>query len=93
MIYVFYGEDDFSSAEALTPLLEAVGPDDMRDSNVTRMDAGEYSIDRFGAAAMVVPFLAERRVVIVSGLLGAADPDPKKKSQSEPPNVFSGAQL
>lgn len=73
MIYVFYGEDDFSSAEALTPLLEAVGPEDMRDSNVTRMDAGQYSIERFGAAAMVVPFLAERRVVIVSGLLGTAE--------------------
>ena len=43
MIYVFHGEDGFSSAEALAPLLEVVGPPDMRESNVTRMDAGEFT--------------------------------------------------
>jgi DNA polymerase-3 subunit delta len=73
LIYVFYGEDDFSSSEAIKPLLAAVGPEDMRDSNVSRIDAGQYSIERFGAAAMVVPFLADRRVVVVSGLLGTAE--------------------
>ena len=73
MIYVFHGEDDFSSAEALTPLLEAVGTPDLREANVTRMDASEYNIERFGAAAMVVPFLADRRVVVVRGLLGTVE--------------------
>ena len=73
MIYVFYGDDGFSAHEALGELLESVGPPDVRDANVTRLDAGEYSIERFGAAAMVGPFLADRRLVVVSGLLGAAD--------------------
>ena len=73
MIYVFYGEDDFSSSEALNPLIEAVGPEDMRDSNITNIEGGRFSIDRFGAAAMVVPFLANRRLVIVRGLLGTAE--------------------
>ncbi|MCH7482568.1 MAG: hypothetical protein IIC31_07045, partial [Chloroflexi bacterium] len=57
MIYVFYGEDDFSAHEAIGELLEAVGSPDVRDANVTRLGAGEFSLDRFGAAAMVVPFL------------------------------------
>lgn len=73
MIYVFYGEDDFSSTEALTPLLDAVGTPDLRDSNVSRLDANEFTIEKFGSAAMVVPFLADRRVVVVRGLLGAAE--------------------
>ena len=73
MIYVFHGEDDFSSSEALKPLVQAVGTEDMRDSNVSRLDAGGFSLQSFGAAAMVVPFLADRRLVIVRGLLAAAE--------------------
>ena len=73
MIYVFYGDDGFSAHEALGELLEKVGSPDVRDANVTRLEAGEFSLDRFGAAAMVVPFLADRRLVIVRGLLSAAD--------------------
>ena len=73
MIYVFYGDDGFSAHEALEELLEHVGPPDVRDANVTRLEAGEFSLERFGAAAMVVPFLADRRLVIVSGLLATAD--------------------
>jgi DNA polymerase-3 subunit delta len=73
LIYLFYGEDDFSSAEAIKPLIEAVGPEDMRDTNVSVIDGVRFSIDSFGAAAMVVPFLADRRLVIVRGLLGTAE--------------------
>jgi DNA polymerase-3 subunit delta len=73
LIYVYYGEDDFSSSEAIKPLVEAVGSEDMRDSNVTTLEGGRFSIDRFGAAAMVVPFLADRRLVIVRGLLATAE--------------------
>jgi DNA polymerase III subunit delta len=73
LIYVFYGEDDFSSSEAIKPLIEAVGTEDMRDSNITTIEGARFSIDRFGAAAMVVPFLADRRLVIVRGLLGTAE--------------------
>ena len=73
MIYVFHGDDDFSSSEALGTLLEASGPPELRESNVTQLSAGEFSINRFGSAAMVVPFLAERRVVVVRGLLAASE--------------------
>jgi DNA polymerase-3 subunit delta len=73
LIYVFHGDDDFSSSEALGTLLEASGPPELRESNVTQLSAGEFSINRFGSAAMVVPFLAERRVVVVRGLLAASE--------------------
>ena len=73
MIYVFHGEDNFSASEAVRRILEAAGPPEMRESNVTQLEAGEFSIERFGNAAMVMPFLADRRVVVVRGLLGAAE--------------------
>ena len=73
MIYVLHGEDSFSATEALRGLLEAVGPEDVRSSNVTDIEAREFSVDKLAAAAMVVPFLADRRAVIVRGLMGTAE--------------------
>ncbi|MEE8519535.1 MAG: DNA polymerase III subunit delta, partial [Dehalococcoidia bacterium] len=86
MIYVYHGEDDFSAAEALRHLIEAVGTDDLRESNVTQMTASEFTIDRFGAAAMVVPFLADRRLVVVRGLLGAGEGQRNARRGRRPAN-------
>ena len=73
MIYVLHGEDSFSATEALRGLLEAVGPEDVRDSNVSEIEARDFSVDKLAAAAMVVPFLADRRAVVVRGLMGTAE--------------------
>ena len=71
MIYVFHGDDDFSASEAARALVEMVGPDDLREANVAQLDANGFTVERFGAAAMVVPFLADRRLVMVRGLLAS----------------------
>ena len=71
MIYVFHGDDDFSASEAARALIEAVGPDDLREANVAQLDANGFTVERFGSAAMVVPFLADRRLVMVRGLLAS----------------------
>jgi DNA polymerase-3 subunit delta len=73
MIYVFTGDDDFSIAQAVETLLEAVGPEELRESNVSRLDGAGLTVEAFGAAAMVSPFLADRRLVIVRGLLATAE--------------------
>lgn len=73
MIYVLHGEDTFSSDEFLQRLLEAVGPPDLRDSNVSFIEARDFTVERLGIAAMAMPFLAERRVAVVRGLMGAAE--------------------
>ncbi len=86
MIYVFYGDDGFSAHEALAELLERVGPPEVRDANVTRLEAGEFSLERFGAAAMVVPFLADRRLVIVRGLLATADSSRTQRGRGRAPS-------
>ncbi|MEK9659128.1 MAG: DNA polymerase III subunit delta [Chloroflexota bacterium] len=73
MIYVFTGGDDFSIAQAVEGLLETVGPEELRESNVARMDGAGLTVEAFGATAMVAPFLSDRRLVIVRGLLAAAE--------------------
>ncbi len=67
-VYVLYGEDAFGRDEAVQTLKE----------RMRALPAGEHNLSEFGPetsiaalkmAADVVPFLAERRMVIVRGLL------------------------
>ena len=74
MIYVFHGDDTFSAQEALRDLYRAVGPRDLWESNVTQLDGVSFNLALLMAASQVVPFLAERRLVIVRGLLATAEP-------------------
>ena len=91
MIYVLHGDDSFSAAEALRELIEAVGPPDARDSNVTTIEAGAFSVEKLGAAAMVVPFLADRRAVVARGWMGTAEAGQRRgrrgqdNAQTKPP--------
>ncbi len=83
VIYVLHGEDSFSATEALREVLEAVGPEDVRSSNVSELEAREFSVDKLAAAAMVVPFLADRRAVVVRGLMGTAEGGQRRGRQRQ----------
>ena len=73
MIYLWYGDDDFSMRERLEELKQAIGPEAVRDVNVTELDGTDLSWDRLVAVCQTVPFMAERRLVVVRGLLSAAE--------------------
>ena len=73
MIYIFYGDDAYSAQEALRALYLTVGPRDLWESNITQMDGASFDLAHFAAAAQAVPFLADRRLVTVRGLLGTAE--------------------
>lgn len=85
MIYVLHGEDSFSAAEMLGALVEAVGPPDMRESNVSTMEAKEFSVEKLGALSMVMPFLAERRVVVLRGVMGSLESRPNARRGRDRP--------
>ena len=70
MIYVLYGDDEFSVREELAALRERVTPEEMRDSNVTALLGAEASFDQLAQACYAVPFMANKRLVSVDGLLG-----------------------
>ena len=94
-VYVLYGEDTFGRDEAVQTL-----KDRMRS-----LPAGEHNLIEFGPevtvqglrqAADVVPFLADRRMVIVRGLLGRLagrgggrrPPRAPKKADAKAPDEF-----
>ena len=73
MIYLLYGDDEFSIQEVLTSMKEGFGPPDLRDVNITALDADGVGFDELRATCDTVPFLAEKRMVIVTGLLGQSE--------------------
>ncbi|MDE0213622.1 MAG: DNA polymerase III subunit delta [Chloroflexota bacterium] len=71
MIYLLHGQDTYSLREFLDSLREAVGMPDVRDANITTLSASEAVPDTLVNMCQAMPFLAERRMVIVEGLLGS----------------------
>ena len=69
MIYVFYGEDDFSLAKALVRLKEEVGPEAVREANIQEVEGTKASLNELQMMGATVPFLAERRLIVIRGLL------------------------
>lgn len=69
MFYLFYGEDEFSREGAVGELRRGVGPPEVRDINVTDLDAREATADQVIALCSTVPFMTPRRLVVLRGLL------------------------
>jgi DNA polymerase III subunit delta len=68
-VYILYGEDTFGRDEAVHTLKERMRALPAGEHNLTELGP-ETSLATLRAAADVVPFLAERRMVLVRGLLG-----------------------
>ena len=73
MIYVYHGADTYSIKEALAELRAGVGSADLQDVNTTDLTASEVTLPLLMNACSTVPFLAERRLIIVDGLLSSLE--------------------
>ena len=82
MIYLMYGGDDVSLQEALSSMKDEVQPAELRDVNITVLDGPAASLDRLAATSGTVPFLADRRMVIVRGLLDQFEVQSGRRSAS-----------
>ena len=51
----------------------------MRDINIVNFSGPEVSFDELSATCNTVPFLAERRLVVIKGLLGMFEPRPGQR--------------
>jgi len=81
LIYILAGPDDFSVSQRLEELKKGLD-ETMRDANFTRFDGDRVSPAELKAAVETVPFLATRRLVLVTGLLGRFESGAKKTSAS-----------
>ncbi len=68
-VYILYGEDTFGRDEAVLTLKERMRALPAGEHNLTELGP-ETTVAALRLAADVVPFLADRRMVLVRGLLG-----------------------
>ncbi len=68
MLYLLTGTDEFEITQRLAHL-QAVLPDDLRDMNSIRLDGRKLKLDELARACEAMPFLADRRIVIVDEAL------------------------
>ena len=69
MIQLLYGDDLVGVEDALASVTADSGPEDLRDVNHISLRADDLTPDSVAAAAFTVPFMADRRTVIVKDLL------------------------
>ena len=69
MIYLIYGDDSLSVEETATSLSADDGGDDLYDVNTTTLNGATVSLAELEAAWSTIPFLADKRIVVVRGLL------------------------
>ena len=67
--YVFHGIDEFTRAETLADFKRRLGPPDTVDLNTTLLEERGLTLAELRHACDAIPFLAEKRLVIVKGLL------------------------
>jgi DNA polymerase-3 subunit delta len=63
------GQDDFSRRQALDEIKRSLGDQELLATNTTTLDGQHLTFDQLRTACETLPFLGERRLVIVSGLL------------------------
>ena len=82
MFYLFHGQDEFSRSETLAALKEKMGEPGLAELNITVFDGSKVTLSELQHACDSVPFMAERRLVIVEGLLTHLEPKGKGEKRS-----------
>ena len=69
MLHILSGEDDFSINRELDTIKKGIGDQEMLATNTNTLDGKTVSADEFRAVCESAPFLSEKRLVVVQGLL------------------------
>jgi len=69
LLYALWGEDEFSISEFLAGIKSGLGDQAMLSLNTTTLDAQKLSLEELKSVCETVPFMAEKRLVIIKGLL------------------------
>ena len=93
MIYILFGEDDFSCREALRQIKQGLGDPETLATNTTRLEGAKLGLEELRAAAEAFPFFGEKRLVIVEGLLARFEGKkegraPKGKAGKDEPELY-----
>jgi DNA polymerase-3 subunit delta len=81
MFYIFHGPDDLSRTETLKAFKAQMGDPAMADLNTTLLDGDAVTLGELREACDTLPFLSDRRLVIVTGYLTRPEKDPKREKR------------
>ncbi len=84
MLYILWGQDDFSRYGALETIKSGIGDRALLETNTATLEGQQMTLDQLRAVCETVPFLAEKRLVIVNGLLERFEPRSKSSRQKKP---------
>ncbi|MDX1994788.1 MAG: DNA polymerase III subunit delta [bacterium] len=68
--YIFHGDDSLTRDEAVAKLRTSMGGDSNADLNTSEFEGDSASVPEIINAVSSYPFLSDRRLVIVKGLIG-----------------------
>jgi len=74
VLYIFSGPDSFSIRQELTRMKTSLGQPDMAGLNCAEVESSALSPVDLASLVQTMPFLAEKRLVIIRGLLAAFEP-------------------
>ncbi|HEY3345757.1 MAG TPA: DNA polymerase III subunit delta [Anaerolineaceae bacterium] len=80
VLYVLYGDDDYAITKYLAAMYARLGDASTADLNYTRLDGRTASDNELRNATRSIPFLADRRVVVLTHPF-ARQPDGHKKAE------------
>ncbi len=69
MILIFYGKNDFGVDTAVSKIRLSITPEEVRDVNLISLNGDVVTKAEFLSAVLTIPFMANKRVVIVEGLI------------------------
>jgi DNA polymerase-3 subunit delta len=64
-VYLLYGEETYLRDEVVNMFRDRLLPDEVREFNLDILDGRETALDEIATLAATLPFMAEKRVVIV----------------------------
>jgi len=81
LLYILWGQDDFSLSQALEEIKKGIGDQTVLLADTTTLDGQQMTLDQLKTVCETFPFLAGRRLVIVKGLLERFEPKGKSRRQ------------
>ncbi len=67
-VYLFFGEEEYIKNQALEQAIKALVDPSFKDLNYVQLDGGQIDLDTIINACETLPFMAERRVVVLKDL-------------------------
>ncbi len=90
MLYILSGRDDYSLSRYIDEIKAGLGGPAALEGNLTVLEGGQVTVDSLRPVCEAAPFLAERRLVIIRGLMQRFQAAPRS---ARPRSPRSGRQV